>query len=45
MLMYQCIRCGQIYRKKKEVMQHLIKDHRQGTFTLEYFYMYFRVRE
>ncbi|AZG03202.1 hypothetical protein [Sulfolobus spindle-shaped virus] len=43
--MYQCVRCGQIYRKKKEVLRHLIRDHKQGMFAIEYFYLYFRVRE
>ncbi|AZG03399.1 hypothetical protein [Sulfolobus spindle-shaped virus] len=43
--MYQCLRCGGIFRKRREVVEHLLSGHMQSKFTLEYFYIYFRVRE
>ncbi|AAQ73267.1 hypothetical protein SSV2p20 [Sulfolobus spindle-shaped virus 2] len=45
MLMYQCLRCGSIFDKRSEVIEHLLSVHGQmNKVTLEYFYIYFKVR-
>ncbi|CAA30195.1 ORF A-45 [Sulfolobus spindle-shaped virus 1] len=43
--MYQCLRCGGIFNKRREVVEHLLVGHKhKDRLTLDFYYIYFRVR-
>ena len=39
--MYQCLRCGKVFKDRHAVKKHLLYKHFQDKLTIDYYYQYF----
>ena len=41
---YQCVKCGLVFRSKKQIVSHLVNTEKVNPLAVDYFYQTFFVR-